>query len=81
MKLKLYYYDQCPFCQVVLRKIQQLGINSIEYRNTLENPQYRQEHSQKTGRSTVPCLYIDEEPMFESSDINVWLEKNKDKLE
>jgi glutaredoxin 2 len=36
MKLELYYYDQCPFCQYVLRKIDQLGIkDKIHFKNTL----------------------------------------------
>jgi len=34
-----------------------------------------------TGRTTVPCLYIDNNPMFESYDIMEWLKTNKDKLE
>jgi glutaredoxin len=81
MNLKLYYYDQCPYCQFVLRKINSLGLKSIEMRNTLESSEYKSEHNKKTGRNSVPCLYIDEKPMFESADINAWLENNKDKLE
>ena len=34
-----------------------------------------------TGRRTVPCLYIDNKPMFESADIMDWLSENSDKLE
>ena len=34
----------------------------------------------QTGRNTVPCLYIDGKPMFESRDIAAWLETNKDKI-
>lgn len=36
---------------------------------------------QDTGRRTVPCMYIDNKPMFESRDIVAWLRKNKDRLE
>ena len=78
MKLELYYYEQCPFCHRVLQTINKLNLeDSIEYKNTLENPEYRAAHLQKTGRSTVPCLYIDGKPMFESADINQWLEENQ----
>lgn len=81
MKLELYYYEQCPFCARVLYVIDQLGLrDSIEFKNTLENPEFRMEHQQKTGRTTVPCLYIDGAPMFESGDIMKWLEENKSKL-
>ena len=81
MKLELYYYEQCPFCRLVLNQINDLSLNEfIEYKNTLENPEHRQFHINKTGRSTVPCLYIDDGPMFESRDIMRWLEQNKDKI-
>jgi glutathione S-transferase len=78
MKLELYYYDQCPFCQLVLRKINSLGLNDkIIYKNTLENPEFREYHLNTTKRTTVPCLYIDGNPLFESSEICNWLEENK----
>lgn len=80
MKVELYYYEQCPFCCRVLNKITQLGLTKIEYKNTLENNLYRIEHYDKTGRATVPCLYIDGEPLFESADINVWLEEHASEL-
>lgn len=81
MKLELYYYDQCPFCHLVVKKINSLGIqDSIDFKNTLENPENRKAHMEKTGRTTVPCLYIDGQPMFESSDICSWLEENKSKI-
>lgn len=81
MTLKLYYYDQCPFCQLVLRKIQELNLgDKIEFCNTLENPEHRKYHTEKTGRTTVPCLYIDDEPMFESRDIVNWLDSNQSKI-
>lgn len=80
MKLELYYYKQCPFCLRVLFNIKRLGITKIDYCNTLENPEHYKRHLEATGRSTVPCLYIDGNPMFESSDIIDWLEANAEKL-
>ena len=81
MKLELYYYSQCPFCQRVLQKIDSLGLKeSLTFKNTSQDPSARSFHMKKTGRATVPCLYIDDEPMFESSDISVWLEQNKDAI-
>ena len=81
MKLELFYYDQCPFCARTLQKIKGLGIEDrIEFRNTLEDPSNREEHVKRSGRGTVPCLYIDGKPMFESADIMNWLEENKDKI-
>ena len=81
MKLELYYFDSCPFCQKVLRKIKELGLNSIEYKNIHEKQQYLDKLVQDTGRRTVPCLYIDGKPMHESDDINAWLESNKESIQ
>lgn len=80
MKLELYYFTQCPFCQKVLRKIDELGLKSIVFKNTLENSDFANKLKADTGRGTVPCLYIDGKPMHESDDINDWLEKNKSEL-
>ena len=81
MKLELYYYEQCPFCRIVLEKIKSLGLqDSIEFKNTMESPQFRTDHLNITGRTTVPCLYVDGEPMFESSDIANWLEENQNAI-
>lgn len=81
MKLQLYYYEQCPFCVRVLNKIEQLELKEhIELKNTLTDRDNAKFHIEKTGRSTVPCLYINDSPMFESHDINVWLEKNANKI-
>ena len=81
MTLELYYYEQCPFCYRVLMKIKDLGLeDKISFKNTLEDPPNAASHQERTGRSTVPCLYIDNQPMFESSDIIAWLDANKDKI-
>lgn len=66
---------------MVLRSIQELGLrDSIEFKNTLTEQENAKLHQQKTGRSTVPCLYIDGNPLFESADIITWLKSNKDKI-
>ena len=72
MKLELYFYHQCPFCARIVDKISALGLNdAIEFKNTLENPELAQQHYTKTGRSTVPCLYIDDVPMFDVDAITI----------
>lgn len=78
MDLALYYFPECPFCQLVLRKIDTLGLNEkITFKNIHQDSEANAYHIQKTGRQTVPCLYVDDKPMFESSDICEWLEDNK----
>ncbi len=54
--------------------------NKIELKNTLKNPEYRDHHIKITKRSTVPCLYIDGNPLFESADISKWLEDHAEKI-
>ncbi len=81
MKLELFYYNQCPFCYRVVKIIDDLGLkDKINFRNVLENPQDRQYHMDKTGRTTVPCLYINDSPMFESADIIQWLKAEKSQI-
>ena len=75
----LYYYDQCPFCQMVLREMHNLPLK-VELKNTLKDPQNRQDLIQGGGRSTVPCLRITDESnqvqwMYESRDIVQYLKQ------
>jgi glutathione S-transferase len=75
----LYYYDQCPFCQMVLREIRKTDVQ-IELMNTLTNPKNRQDLIQGGGKATVPCLRIKDESgnvqwMYESGDIAQYLKK------
>lgn len=78
-KLSLYYYESCPFCQVVLRAIDRLDIH-VELCDILENEEHLNQLLSDTGRRTVPCLYIDGTPMHESADIIRWLDANQPNL-
>ena len=77
--LNLYYFPSCPFCQIVLVKVNELNLDVI-LTNIHEDDQAREKLYHDTGRYTVPCLYIDENPMHESRDIINWLQNNKDRL-
>jgi len=75
----LYYYDQCPFCQLVLRGLNAINAQ-VELKNTLTTPVNRQELMQGGGRTTVPCLRITDQNgqvnwMYESGDIARYLQK------
>ncbi len=72
--LVLYKFDSCPFCQRVMRQIDPLGLTQdIELRDTRQDPKVRKALQEKTGRTQVPCLFIDGSPLFESSDIADYL--------
>jgi len=79
-KLDLFYYDECFFCQKVLREIKNLNLK-VSYRHIYEDQKNLQTLLEKTGRKTTPCLFINGEPMFESDDIIEWLRENHTKIE
>ena len=76
--LSIYGYPQCGFCARVLRAVDSLGLE-IEFRDTMQSPDYQRELIKATGRTTVPVLRIesgvgDVEWMPESADIIDYLE-------
>ena len=72
MKYALYYYDTCPFCQRVLQALPKVKVE-VEKRNVMTNRAYSDQQYKATGRTTVPCLLIDDNGketwMYESADI------------
>jgi glutaredoxin len=73
--LVLYKYDSCPYCYLVATRLQQMPEVKVTLRDTMREPGARAELLQKTGRAQVPCLFIDDVPLFESRDIVAWLER------
>jgi glutaredoxin len=74
--LELYYFDECPYCQRVLKAMDEMKI-SLTLKNTRTDSKNREFHLKTTGKTQVPCLYIDGKPMFESMDIINWLKANQ----
>lgn len=77
--LSLYQTTFCPFCIRVRRALEQIGIE-LEIRDVMDNPDYRRELVEGTGRQTVPVLRIDEPTgethwMPESLDIIRYLQE------
>lgn len=71
--LELFKYDSCGYCMRVMRVIDATGV-SVDYRDTRGDPEAKQELWDKTGRTQVPCLFIDGVPLFESKEISHWLQ-------
>jgi len=71
--LKLYYKETCPFSQKVLKAIEDNNIKDVELRNINEKDEYREELINIGGKEQVPCLFIDEKPMYDSEDIIKYL--------
>ena len=72
--LVLYKFDSCPYCWRVQKVVAQLELD-VEMADVRTDPARREELRSKTGRTQVPCLMIDDVPLFESRDIVVWLER------
>lgn len=72
MKYTLYYHDYCPFCQRVLMALPNVRVD-VEKRNVMQNREFAKQQKAATGRTTVPCLLIEDgdsqEWMYESADI------------
>lgn len=71
--LALYETRTCGYCLRVRRAIDRLGL-TVEGRDLNVDSAHRRALHAATGRTTVPCLFIDGTPLFESADIVAWLE-------
>ena len=63
----LYYKKQCPFCQKVLRFMDDNKI-TMDTRDTLQ-PGNQNDLVRIGGKKQVPCLVINGKPLYESDDI------------
>lgn len=74
--LILYYYPTCPYCRKVTKFINKNNIEEIELKNINQDQKAEAELIEVGGKRQVPCLFIDDEPLYESDDIIKWLKSN-----
>lgn len=67
----LYYKKSCPYCQKVLRFMDDNKIN-MNTRDTLQ-PGNQNDLVRIGGKKQVPCLVVNGKPMYESDDIVEYL--------
>ena len=77
--MKLYRFNQCPFCVKTRRTIHRLGLN-IETRDARNIPKWNQELIQQGGKYQVPCLRLVKEDdsvewLYEANSINQYLDR------
>lgn len=77
--MALYHFKMCPFCVKTRRQIHRLALK-IENRDARNDPKWNQEIIEEGGKYQVPCLKITKDDgsvewMYESTDINEYLEK------
>ena len=75
VELELYKFDSCPYCQKVMRVVERLGV-PVAMRDIMEDEASARRLLEVGGEDQVPCLFIDGAPLYESDDINAYLEKN-----
>lgn len=78
-KMKLYQFNQCPFCVKTRRAIRRLGLN-IETRDARNDPQWNSELVNQGGKYQVPCLRVVQEDgsiewIYESDNIIGFLDQ------
>ncbi len=59
-KVKMYTTGVCPYCNMAERLLQSKGVAEIEKIRVDLEPEQRAEMMEKTGRRTVPQIYIGE---------------------
>jgi glutaredoxin 3 len=59
-KVMMYSTGVCPFCLMAERLLKSKGIEQIEKVRVDLEPQRRQEMMERTGRRTVPQIYVGE---------------------
>ena len=59
-KITMYSTGVCPFCQMAERLLRSKGIAAIDRIRVDLEPERRVEMMEKTGRRTVPQIYIGE---------------------
>ena len=72
--IKLYYSDMCPYCTGIVKHIKENNLD-IELMNATKDMDLQKEIYLVGGKSQVPMLSIDGQPMYESSDIMRWIEE------
>ncbi|MBQ1524855.1 MAG: glutathione S-transferase N-terminal domain-containing protein [Firmicutes bacterium] len=76
MKLDLYMFETCPYCQKVFREIERTGRTDVVMHDVKKNQEDMDTLIKVGGEYQVPCLFIDGKPMYESDDIVAWLAAN-----
>jgi glutaredoxin 3 len=67
--LELIIASPCPYCDLVVNFIHQNKITDIPITDTKWDPKQHEQLKNAYGKSQVPLLLINNQPLFESLDI------------
>ncbi|MCO6505330.1 MAG: glutaredoxin 3 [Snodgrassella sp.] len=68
--ITMYTTGVCPYCQMAKALLKQKGITEINEIRIDTDPQVREQMMQRTGRRTVPQIYIGETHVGGFDDLN-----------
>jgi glutaredoxin 3 len=69
-KVIMYCTAVCPYCVAAERLLKSRGVESIDKIRIDEQPDFREQMMARTGRRTVPQIYIGETHVGGFDDIN-----------
>lgn len=75
VKLELMYREYCPYCKKVFSHFPDLK-EHVRLRELSKDEDALIKLKKLGGKTQVPCLMIDDEPLYESDDIIKWLKTN-----
>lgn len=74
-KIIMYATGSCPYCRMAENLLRSKGVREIEKVRVDLNPELRQEMMAKTGRRTVPQIYVGDKHVGGYDDLSV-LDRN-----
>ena len=73
-KVELFYLPGCYWCREVDKVIDEMHVHSkIEFHDISKDRNARIRLVTVGGKPQVPCLFVDNKPMYESREIIDWL--------
>lgn len=79
-KLELFYSPYCYYSLKVLNYLKSID-KTVPLRDVVDNVKAKEELRDKGGKMQVPCLFINDQPLYESDLIVQWLSENQECLQ
>lgn len=79
-KLELYYSPYCYYSHKVLNFLKSVQ-KILPLKDVVHDPKAKQVLKEQGGKLQVPCLFINNTPLYESDHIILWLSDHQDCLD
>lgn len=67
--LELFIGPHCPYCHKVLAFMQANNIDNVVVHDIAQEPDQAERLIKVGGKRQIPCLFVNEKPLYESNDI------------